>query len=1123
MQGGDGGPDLRGASASVAPTTRFAERPAAVEGGRPAVFSPGEVVAGRFRIVRFLAAGGMGEVFEAWDLELQERVALKTIRPEIARSPETMERFRREVQLARRVTHRSVCRTFDLFRHELPLEPGVDGPPPSVAFVSMELLEGETLARRLERTGPLPPERAFPIVRQIAEALSVAHDLGIVHRDLKAANVTLVPEDGGGDRTVVTDFGLARLRGGPDGSGATLTATGVVMGTPACMAPEQITGGEITPATDVYAFGVLLYEMVTGRQPFEGDDPLTVTLKRLREAPASPRLLTPGLDARWEEAILRCLELEPSARFASCRELLAALEGTRRTRRSVARPVVGALLLLLPLGAGLTWLLVARRPERTAGETVPGSGRSAVAVLGFRNLAGRPDDAWLSGALAEMLSTELGAGDGLRTVPGEDVARMRLELALPDAASLGAQTLSRIYRHLGADHIVTGSYVVAGDPASPRLRLDVRVESRSGRPGLAFTDEAPQGQLLDLVARAGGRLRSELGGGTVPDALAGSVRAARPRDPTAARLYAEGLEKLRTFDALAARDLFLKAAEREPDNALLRSAVSQAWSALGHDAEAVAWARRAREAAGNLSRRDRLVIEARYQQAARAWPEAEAAWSELRRLYPDDVEYGLRLAAVQREAGHAPACFATLAALRSLLPPAGEDPRIDLEEATTANGVGDFPRMRLAAARAAERGKALGARWLQGRAQLLLARAFWRLGESDASLSAGATARDLFVAVGDAAGEAELLNLFGNVATNGGREAEADAHYTRALEINRRIGNQSGVVAVLGNQAILRRRGKDLPAARTLLVEALSLARTIDDRRGVLLSLNNLAVVLRYQDDLDGALALYREALALAEANADQQGTSAALNNSAIILSLQGKLEEAKAAHSRSLELARATGEQQAIARRLSNIAEIALRMGDSAEARACLVEALEILVRLDLKGRAATVENDLAAFELDAGRPGEAERRAAAAAERAAAAGEADEEAVAWAVRALALLRLERVADAVPAEQRAREKIGEKSLPRARCFARRATAALRENRGEARAAVRELERAVQDAGKGEKAPGLLFETRLWLVEQLRRSGRPAEAERAAAALARDATAASYPAIAAAARRFQGR
>src|SRR2546421_7739345 len=241
-----------GPTAITAPLAR--REPAAAADGEPAAgppaFAEGELAGGRWRIVRLLGAGGMGEVYEAEDTELHEHVALKALPSRLAGDAEAIARLRREVQLARKVTHKNVCRIFDLGLHER------DGH--ATAFLTMELLSGETLAARLAGAGPLTPDQALPLLAQMAAALDEAHAAGVLHRDLKSANVLLVS----GERAMLMDFGIARRRG---------SETGTIYGSPDYMAPEQLAGFEVTAAADIYALGVVAYEMVTGKVPFPRD------------------------------------------------------------------------------------------------------------------------------------------------------------------------------------------------------------------------------------------------------------------------------------------------------------------------------------------------------------------------------------------------------------------------------------------------------------------------------------------------------------------------------------------------------------------------------------------------------------------------------------------------------------------------------------------------------------------------------------------------------------------------------------------------------------------------------------------------------------------------------------
>ncbi len=296
-------------------------------------FAPNQLVAGRFRVVRRIGRGGMGEVYEAIDLELRQPVALKTIRPEFASDAATRARFLREIEIARRIAHPNVCRTHELWRVE-------DGAPEGAVFLTMELLEGEPLADVLKRGGRLDPRQALAILEQLAAALAAIHDLNIIHRDLKPSNVHIVPGGDQGARVVVTDFGLARRAPLADG----VTATQALAGTPAYMAPEQFDSNEYSIATDVYAFGVICFEMLTGqRQPL---------------VPA--RSIVPDLDPRWEQFILRCVAQDPRRRPANAQALLAELRALGATGwpRWTVRAALGVPIAAIAAGTVVTAMVL---------------------------------------------------------------------------------------------------------------------------------------------------------------------------------------------------------------------------------------------------------------------------------------------------------------------------------------------------------------------------------------------------------------------------------------------------------------------------------------------------------------------------------------------------------------------------------------------------------------------------------------------------------------------------------------------------------------------------------------------------------------------------------------------
>ena len=282
---------------------------------RKGVFAQDDLVSKRYRIIGLIGAGGAGEVYSAEDMALGERVALKTLSPGLAQSPVGLERFRREVTLSRKVTHPNVCRIFDLSEHEW--ENGR-----WTFFFTMELLDGTSLAHRLKNGPRMTSDEALPLITQIALGLQAAHDSGVVHRDLKPSNIMLSGEGGG--RVVITDFGLAHNQAL---DAVALTETGDMLGTVFYMSPEQVRGVEITPASDIYALGIVMYEMLTLGLPFEDVNLLATALRRLRTPPTPIRLRAPDLPARWVEVIDRCLAVEPEARFARAVDVVTALEG----------------------------------------------------------------------------------------------------------------------------------------------------------------------------------------------------------------------------------------------------------------------------------------------------------------------------------------------------------------------------------------------------------------------------------------------------------------------------------------------------------------------------------------------------------------------------------------------------------------------------------------------------------------------------------------------------------------------------------------------------------------------------------------------------------------------------
>lgn len=958
--------------------------------GPAPVFSPGELVAGRYRIARYLGQGAAGEVYGAEDLHLRSRVALKVLRPGASRDPQSIERFKREILLARRVSHPNVCRIFDLGVHEV--TGGGEGGYSSLLFLTMEWLEGETLARRIQEAGAFDEGPAVAIVRQLCRGLAAAHDAGVVHRDLKSSNILLVPGPEG-ERTVITDFGLARSSH-QSSDGQTLTEAGGLLGTPAYMAPEQVAGLAATAASDLYALGVVLYEMLTGSLPFHGESPLEVAVKRLREPPTPIDTYRAGISARFRATIERCMAREPEARFASAEAVIGFLDpptlllgADRLPRRRPAKYVVAVLIVAL-VAAGALWQGLSRRRshaadaalapaaaagrESAAATATNAPARRAIAVLGFANATGRPEAQWLSSALSEMLTSELAATDAVRAVPGEVVAQARQDLGLSLSSSLGIETLSRLRRILGADLVLLGSFTAQGGAEAP-LRVDLRLQATDGSYTKPFSIEGSEGKIFALVRQGGESLRRELGIGELADSAVPALEIAHPASAEAVRLYAGGIEALRSFEPGRARELLERAIATDPEFPLARAALAAAWSDLGYDEQALAAAGEARKRSGKLSRSDQLMVEGLERRLSRDWPRAIEIAATLWRFYPDDLEQGLALAQVELEAGESTAALATVAELRRLPAPPGEDPRIDLVEARAAGMLSDFHRQLAIADRAAARAESAGSRSILARARFEQGSAQRKLGDSNRAAELFEAARRLGGELGDRAFVAIVSQSLANLEQSRGDFARAESLYEEARATFEAIGNRRRAARVQVSLGLVASERGDLQRARGLYESAEATLSELGDRRGAAAAAANLGTMLYLQWDLAGAEKRHQEALATFRQLEDRSREIVALANLGQIRRELGDFADSDRFWQQALELARATGDKAGEGDALLGLGENRALQGDAVAAGRHLAAALGLFESGGEKPKAAAVRLVQARLERDGGEPAKA------------------------------------------------------------------------------------------------------------------------------------------------------
>jgi DNA-binding winged helix-turn-helix (wHTH) protein/tetratricopeptide (TPR) repeat protein len=592
--------------------------------------------------------------------------------------------------------------------------------------------------------------------------------------------------------------------------------------------------------------------------------------------------------------------------------------------------------------------------------------RRSVAVLGFRNLSGRPDEAWLSTALAEMLSTEMLAGEKLRLVSGEDVARTKLELPLADTDSLSRDTLSRLHKNLDSDLIVLGSYTALGDKPDTRIRLDVTLQDASA--GETIADVAVVGSeadLFDMVSQAGSRLRQKLGVEAVSPVEAVSVRASLPSNREATRLYSEGLARLRVFDALGARDLLQQAIVADPKFALAHSALAEAWSRLGYEKKAQSEARQAYNLSADLSREEKLLVEGRYREIDHEYDKAIEIYRSLFALFPDNVDYGLKLATAETRASKAHDALATVESLRKLSPPASDDPRIDLQEGEAWDELSEYKPQEQLLSRAVEKAKAEGSRLLLARARKGQCWVLRHMGQTQDAVSACRESTDIYAAAGDRHEEAESLRATAD-ALSSTDVPEAIRLYQRAQTLFREVGSERGAAGVLNNLGLIYGNEGDPTTAEKMHRQALASFHLVEDKNAQAKALANIANDRVAQGDLRNALQLYEESQQI---NREDPGRATiASYNIASVHQLQGDLSGAKQGFEQSLAIWQRNGDLSS-AYSMWSLGSLLLQEADFSNARKMYEQSLVIRTSAGDKLTIAETQLGLAELSLEEGR----------------------------------------------------------------------------------------------------------------------------------------------------------
>jgi serine/threonine protein kinase/tetratricopeptide (TPR) repeat protein len=864
------------------------------EGGTPLAGSspalqPGHVLGGRYEILELLGQGGMGAVYKARDREVDREVALKVIRPELAAHPEVLRRFKQELILARQVTHKNVIRIFDL------------GEAEGEKFISMEYIDGRDLKSLRAERGKLPPEEAAEIIEQVCRALDAAHAEGVIHRDLKPQNI-MVDKHG---RVAVMDFGIARSRELPG-----LTQTGVLVGTPEYMSPEQAKGEEIDSRSDLFSLGIIFYELLTGKSPYEATNSVAALLKRTRERAVPPLKLDPAIPKYMNDIVVRCLEIDPQRRYARAQDMLWDLEARHGPRQGMthhhmprfrmveelptkwlAPGLVLILLLIIGLVFGGRIFAPAVKPQ-PAGPII------SLAILPFRNASGDPSLDWLGSSLAEWLSTDVGNSSQLRTVSSDRLHQILHDLRITADSTPDPNTLRRLAEFSNAETVVWGQYAKLGE----QIRIDATLRDLKQDRSATLKAEAPNPEALPAaVDRLAEAIRQNL-------ALSPSVmkelqaQAFKPSSKSLPALheYDEGLQLLRQGKDLEARKQLQASVQQDPEFALAYSRLAQADADLGRESEAEQLSRQAVDLSQNLSPPEKYLIAAIHAGIMKDYPKAIASYENLARASPGDSDVQFALGSLYEETGAFPKARECYAAVLKADPQSVE------------------------------------ALWKMGGVEI-------RSDNPEGSLDYLNRGLTLSIELGNDEKKALILQAIGVAYRGMNKPEEALRNYQESLALQRRLGQKRGEAASLNEMAqVYSLLGKP-DAALASFNETLKLEQEMGAKKEAGDTLIDLANFYEDRGQHDQALKTYKESLQIQRDAGDETYQALCLNNIGNCHFSKGDYEDALTYYQQALQLREKLKVPNEIAETVHNLAETNVELGQYDQALGQYLRALDL------------------------------------------------------------------------------------------------------------------------------------------------------------------------------------